>query len=96
MDNTTLHATLRDELMGQPFSVRLYGQLLQQYVPKLWLRKDFTTINEYLHISISPLWILMGALLSVLVGIGSYFVIENMVEMPRSYQFNREFFRNFP
>ena len=91
MDNTTLHATLRDELMGQPFSMRLYGELLQQYVPKLWLRKDFTPINEYLHVSVSPGWMFLGVLLSTLVGVGVYLVIENTVEVPSRYRFRRDY-----
>lgn len=80
MDNTTLHATLRDELMGQPFSAHLYGQLLQQYIPKMWHRKDFTPINAYLHVDISWGWIILALVLSIICGIVSYFVIENVVE----------------
>ena len=91
MDNTTLHATLRDELMGQPFSIRMYGQLLQQWVPKQWVRKDFTPINEYLHVSVSPWWVLGGLLLSIAFGVCSYLVIENVVEsntFKSSYRWN--------
>jgi len=80
MDNTTLHATLLDELMGQPFSAHLYGQLLQKYVPKLWHRKDFTTINAYLHVDIAWGWVILALVLAIICGIGSYFVIEKVVE----------------
>lgn len=80
MDDTTLHATLRDELMGKPFTVKRYGELLQKHVPKLWHRKHFTPINAYLQVSIHPGWMVLGFLLSIITGIASYFIIDKMVE----------------
>lgn len=80
MDNTTLHATLRDELAGQPFSVHRYGELLQKYVPTLWQRKHFTPINAYLHIPISTGWLWFGVILSIVLGIGSYFLINKLMD----------------
>jgi len=76
MDNTTIHATLRDALMGQPFTAKRYGELLRQHVPKLWQRKHFTPINAYLRVSINPLWIWLAFGLTVVCGIVSYIVIE--------------------
>lgn len=76
MDNTTLHATLRDELAGTKFSARRYGGLLMQYVPSLWLRKDFTEINEYLKVDISPWWMISGIILSLMFCVGSFFLVE--------------------
>ena len=78
MDNTTLHATLRDELMGQPFSVKRYGELLQKYIPKLWKRKHFTPINDYLKVEIAPVWIWLSVVLSAIFGVGSYIMIERV------------------
>ena len=80
MDNTTIHATLRDELMGKPFSAKTYGELLQKYVPKLWQRKHFTPINDYLHVSINPWWIVLATVLSAIMGVASYLVIERVME----------------
>lgn len=80
MDNTTLHATLRDELMGQAFTVRRYGDLLRKYVPVQWQRKHFTPINTYLHVDIHPGWIILALILGVICGVISYFVIERVFE----------------
>jgi len=80
MDDTTLHAVLRDELMGQPFTVKRYGELLQEYVPKLWHRKHFTPINAYLRVAIHPGWIFLAFFLSIATGVGSYFVIDRTTE----------------
>jgi hypothetical protein len=80
MDNTTLHATLRDELAGQDFTVKRYGELLQRYVPTLWHRKHFTPLNEYLRVDIHPGWLWLAVILSVICGIVSYIVIEKMFE----------------
>lgn len=76
MDNTTIHAMIRDSLMSKPFTVRGYGELLQANVPKLWSRKHFTPINAYLRVSIDPRWIILAVILSVIMGIVSYFLIE--------------------
>jgi hypothetical protein len=76
MDNTTLHATLRDALMGQPFTAKRYGELLRQHVPTLWQRKHFTPINAYLHVDISAGWIWLAVILSVICGVATYFLIE--------------------
>jgi len=78
MDDTTLHATLRDELMGKPFTATRYGELLREYVPKLWHRKHFTPINSYLRVSIHPGWLVLGVVLSIASLVGSYFIIERM------------------
>jgi len=80
LDNTTLHATIRDSLMSNPFSIHLYGDFLRRYVPTLWLRKDFTPINAYLRVEISPGWIWGAFIASVLFGIGSFFVINKMID----------------
>jgi hypothetical protein len=80
MDNTMLHATLRDELIGVPFSVHRYGDMLQKFVPPLWQRKHFTPINAYLKISISPGWIWSAVIFAVLFGIASFFLINYVVE----------------
>lgn len=80
LDDTTLHATLRDSLAGeQPFTVKRYADLLRQHVPKLWHRKEFTPINEYLVVPISPIWFIIGLVLAILAGIGSFFLIEKVM-----------------
>jgi hypothetical protein len=76
MDDTTLHATIRDELAGETFSVDQYASLLRKYVPKYWHRTHFTPINAYLHVSIHPGWIILALLLGIITGIVSYIVIE--------------------
>jgi len=68
MDNTTLHGILRDELIGQPFSINRYGELLKEYCPKYWYRKKFHEINEYLSVKISSWWLVVGLLLSMMLG----------------------------
>jgi len=80
MDDTTLHATLRDELMGKPFTINRYGELLRKYVPTLWHRKHFTSINAYLHVSIHPGWFFLALVLSIITGVVSYRVIDKQVE----------------
>jgi hypothetical protein len=80
MDNTTLHARLRDELAGTNFTVRRYGELIMQYAPTLWWRKDFTPINEYLKVDVSPWWMFSGIMLSIAFCVGAFFIIDrNMV-----------------
>lgn len=76
MDNTTLHGLIRDGLMGQPFSVKRYADLLMQNCPRYWEKKDFRDMNEYLRVSINPWWIIVGLLFAIVLGISSYFMIE--------------------
>ena len=95
MDNTTLHATLRDELMGQPFTARRYGELLQQHVPKLWKRKHFTPINAYLKVNISAGWIWLAVISSVICGVVSYLVIENHMGNGRTWGDDSAFWRYY-
>jgi len=81
MDNTTLHGIVRDELVSG-FSIKKYADLLLEYCPKHWKKKDFTAMNEYLHVSINPIWIILALIFSVILGIVSYFVIENCLGEP--------------
>jgi len=53
--------------------------LLREYVPKLWRRKEFTPINEYLNVPINPAWMFWGIVLSIAVGAGSFLLIEYKV-----------------
>lgn len=79
MDDKTLHATLRDEIMGEPFTVGRYAALLQKHVPKLWRRKEFTPINEYLSVPINPIWMIVGIVLALVMGVVSFLIIEYKV-----------------
>jgi hypothetical protein len=85
MDNTKLHGVMADEIMGQPFSIRRYGDLLLKHVPKLWHRKHFTPINAYLKVDIHPGWIILAVFLSIIAGVVSYFVIENLCVSKAEY-----------
>ena len=76
MDNTTLHATLRDALMSTNFSFFTYGNLLRQHVPRLWSRKSFEILNDYLKPRIHPGWFITAALLSIIVCFVSFVVID--------------------
>lgn len=76
VDDTTIHAVLRDELMGKPFTVQRYGELLRKFVPKYWHRKHFTPINAYLHIPISSGWVVFGVILSTVSGVFSFIIIN--------------------
>jgi hypothetical protein len=78
MDNTTLHAILRDELAGKPFTVARYAGLLREYCPKYWARKHFRDF-DYLKVSINPSWFIVGLVLSIALGVGSYILIEGKV-----------------
>ena len=94
MDNTTLHATLRDEMAGKPFSVQRYGELLRVDIPKLWLKMDFRSINDYLQVDINPWWFVLGFVLAIIFGIGSYFVIEHfMPDESKTWGDDPEFWR---
>jgi hypothetical protein len=76
MDNTTLHAVIRDELMGEPFTVKRYADLLREYVPKHWIRKEFTPLNEYLSVPLNPMWGIVGAVIALVLGVVSFLIIE--------------------
>jgi hypothetical protein len=85
MDNTALHAMLRDEIAGEPFSIMRYGELLRKYVPSMWVRKKFTPLNEYLRVPIPAGYVVWAIVLSIAVGIGSYFGISRFLAPTRGY-----------
>ena len=97
LDNTTLHATLRDQLIAGPFSPERYAELLLTSVPTLWHRKHFTPLNQYLQVRVSPgwLWLALGG--SLLCGIISFIVISLTIKedtKPRDYDFSRPYYRD--
>ena len=78
MDDTTLHATLRDGIVGDEWDANRYADMLLKYVPKLWKRKEFTPFNEYLKVTISPWWFWSGIIISIMVVVGIFFWIEHI------------------
>jgi hypothetical protein len=78
MDNTELHAVIRDGLINNKFNIDLYFQLIHDNI-SLWNRKSFTPINSYIHVKINPSWISIGLILSLTGGFISFKVIENVI-----------------
>jgi hypothetical protein len=79
MDNTTIHAVLRDELMLQPFTVKGYSDLLLKHCPKLWHKKSFKDF-DYLRVEVNYGWKVASLILSIIAVIGAFFVIEANVD----------------
>lgn len=75
MDNTTIHAMLRDGMVIEPFSVQRYAELLREYCPKYWHRKSFEDF-DYIKVSINPSWFFIGLVFSWILGVVSYIFIE--------------------
>ena len=78
-------------MAGEGFSINKYADLLMQNCPKYWHRKNFDVMNEYLRVSINPVWIIVALLFSVILGLGSYFVIEANMGKPyrsRAWHYN--------
>lgn len=73
MDNTTIHATVRDEMMAGGFSAKVYSDMLRKHVPKLWLKKDFRDF-DYLKVEMHWGW-KVGSLLVSLVGLVVVFLL---------------------
>jgi len=76
LDNTTLHARMRDGIMEEGFSFQKYGELLLENVPTGWRRKHFSEFNNYLRVKISPLWMIFALIISAMFGFGSYWFIN--------------------
>lgn len=90
MDNTTLHARMRDSIAGEPFSVEKYAKLLRKFVPKHWIRKEFTPVNEYLRVPVNPAWMIWGILIAIVSGVIAFIVIEAVTSRnKRSNRFSR-------
>jgi hypothetical protein len=73
MDDTTIHATLRDEIMADKFSAKRYSDLLLKYVPKQWRKKSFKDF-DYLRVEIHWGWG-VGAILVSIAGILGLFLL---------------------
>lgn len=73
MDDTTIHATLRDEIIQAKFTSKRYSDLLLKYVPLQWHRKHFSDF-DYLRVEIHWGW-LLGAVLVSLAGIFGVFLL---------------------
>lgn len=80
MDDTTLHATLRDALQSEWFSVDHYADLLMDLVPKMWSRKHFTPINEYLSVPLNPWWAVSAFVVVVFLSVAMFFVVETITD----------------
>jgi len=80
MDDTTIHGSLRNEIMGQDFSLPRYSDLLLKYVPTQWKKKNFRDF-DYLRIEIHWGWQLGSILLQLAMLLGTFVVINNKVEM---------------
>ena len=79
MDNTTLHAMVRDGISGKKFDLVMIGGLLNDYIPKHWHRKHFRDF-EYLKIDIHWGWCFTGFMLIVLIMAATFFVVEYKIE----------------
>jgi hypothetical protein len=89
IDNTTIHAMLRDELTGEQFSIQKYASLLQQYIPQHWRRKKFADF-DYLRVSIHAGWVIAALIISLIIAVVSFLVIENHSTTGyRSYGYRR-------
>jgi hypothetical protein len=75
MDDTTIHADIRDAMMSGDFSTKKYADLLMKEVPKHWFKKNFHDF-DYLQIEIAWGWKLGAFIFEVLIMIGLYFLIE--------------------
>ena len=76
MDNTTIHGMIRDQIMAESFSIQRYGAIIKDNVRHTWHRKDFEELNNYIRVDINPVWIWVSVILSILFGIGMFFLIE--------------------
>jgi len=87
MDNTTLHATLRDELVKERFTAGRYSDLLLKYVPKQWRKKSFKDF-EYLQVEVHWGWG-VGAVLASIMGIlGAFLLVNRCIEVPNLSDFS--------
>jgi hypothetical protein len=78
MDNTTIHATLRDELISGKFTAKRYSDLLLKYVPKQWRKKDFRDF-DYIRVEIHWGW-KVGSLLASIAGLlGLFLLIDRVI-----------------
>jgi prepilin-type N-terminal cleavage/methylation domain-containing protein len=77
IDDTTLHASLRDALSGQPFTPGRYAELLQELVPRHWKRKQAEEL-DYLEVDLHWGWGLGSLLFSIVLSVVAYFVIDRL------------------
>jgi hypothetical protein len=67
MDDTTLHATIEDQMMKMKnLDFSILANILRKEVPLLWKKKSFTNDFDYLKVSI-PWWLY---LIHFFIGIG--------------------------
>jgi hypothetical protein len=89
MDDTTLHAMLRDRLAGQSWATAEYAKALQDLVPKYWRRKEFEDF-DYLKVSIHGGWIFAALVLSLVVVVVTFLALDGRFEnMGRRFSGNR-------
>ena len=86
MDNTTIHASIRDALMEGDFSTKKYVNILMLEIPKHWFKKDFRDFN-YLEVEISSGWKITALILVILAMVALFFLIENTVELDHMYYY---------
>ncbi len=79
MDDTTLHAMLRDEIAGKPWSTESYAKALRELVPKYWKRKEFADF-DYLEVSIHPGWIVGALVLSIIIVVAVFMGLDGRFE----------------
>jgi len=80
MDDTTIHATLRDALVAEPFTARRYSDLLMQYVPKQWKKKNFHDF-DYLRVEIPIGWKVIAILVVIGGLVGIFVVVDQKVTL---------------
>jgi len=83
MDNTTIHKSIENELVGEVWNINDYARALREFVPEQWERKEFADF-EYIKISIHWAWKLLAVFIGIAVNIGLFFLLE--AKMPTNEQ----------
>ena len=78
MDNTTIHAAIRDVMIDGDFSAKKYADTLMLEIPKHWFKKNFHDF-DYLKVEISPGWKIAAVSIILLAMVCLYFLIDNMI-----------------
>jgi hypothetical protein len=86
MDDTTIHANIRDAMMSGDFSMKKYTDILRKEVPKHWFKKSFRDF-DYLQIEIPWGWKLGAFILDVFLMVGLFFLVETLVEKPYNFRY---------